>query len=129
MQHAQTRADKIALSIIDACGSEDWTYAQLNAAILGVGTGLLSTGCVSGDRVVIRLGNRADFPIAFLGCIAVGLIPVPLSMQLTQAEVLAITARIKPAAAITEDTWHIGADISVDLSALQGFYGLRTLNC
>ena len=124
MQHAQTRADKIALSIIDACGSEDWTYAQLNAAILGVGTGLLSTGCVSGGRVVIRLGNRADFPIAFLGCIAVGLIPVPLSMQFTQAEVLAITARIKPAAAITEDTWHIGAQISVDLLALQGFYGL-----
>ncbi|MFN4098503.1 MAG: class I adenylate-forming enzyme family protein [Pararhodobacter sp.] len=92
--------DRLALQIVGPEGSEDWTYAALTDAVRGIGTGLLASGLAPGDRVLLRLGNTVDFPLAFLGAIAVGLVPVPTSSQLTAPEITAMAAQVTPAAVI-----------------------------
>ena len=87
---------KIALSVVGGVQPESWTYAALEAAVLGTASGLLREGLASGDRVLMRLGNTADFPIAYLGAIAAGLVPVPTSSQLTKPEITEMTADLKP---------------------------------
>ncbi len=100
LARAGAQPDKCALSVIGTDHTEDWTYARIEAAIRGAATGLLATGLKQGDRVLLRLGNTPDFPIAFLACIAVGLIPVPTSSQLTVPEITAMAQDIAPKAVI-----------------------------
>ncbi|SDW35899.1 Acyl-CoA synthetase (AMP-forming)/AMP-acid ligase II [Ruegeria halocynthiae] len=102
LRHAQTSAEKTALSVLGPNGATDWTYCALQSAILGTGTGLLQRGLNAGDIVLMRLGNTVDFPIAYLGAIAVGLVPVPTSSQLTDAETAKIIEDLKPAAILRD---------------------------
>ena len=90
--------DKIALAILRVTGAERWSYARLTAAVRGTATGLLQSGLVPGDIVLLRLGNTVDFPIAYLGAIAAGIVPVPTSSQLTEREVAPMIAALRPAA-------------------------------
>src|SRR6056297_833635 len=92
LAHAEDTPDMIALAVLRLSGSERWSYARLKAAVLGTGTGLLHSGLRPGDRVLMRLGNTVDFPIAYLGAIAVGLVPEPTSSQLTAQEVAKMIA-------------------------------------
>jgi len=94
---AGERPDKIALAVLRLGGSERWSYAKLESAVLGTGTGLLQLGLAPGDRVLMRLGNTVEFPIAYLGAIAVGLVPVPTSSQLTAPEVAKMIDALEPA--------------------------------
>lgn len=95
--------DKIALQILRATGAERWSYARLIAAIRGTGTGLLRTGLEPGDRVLMRLGNTVDFPVAYLGAIAAGLVPVPTSTQLTAPEITRMAAIVRPKLVLAGD--------------------------
>lgn len=92
--------DKIALAVLALSGAERWSFGKLRAAALGTGTGLLEAGLKPGDRVLIRLGNTVDFPLAFLGAIAAGLVPVPTSSQLTAVEAEKLAQVIQPAAVL-----------------------------
>ncbi|MGR3713638.1 MAG: class I adenylate-forming enzyme family protein [Shimia sp.] len=97
LAHADKTPDKIALSVLGDT-VDHWTYAALKSAILGTAAGLLDAGLRPGDRVVMRLGNTVEFPIAYLAAIAVDLIPVPTSPQLTAADVSKIVTDLTPAA-------------------------------
>ncbi len=88
--------DKIALAVVKPTGAQRWSYAKLTQAVLGTATGLLETGLRPGDLMLMRLGNTVDFPIAYLGAIAAGIIPVPTSSQLTEREVSAIIDHLEP---------------------------------
>lgn len=88
--------DKMALQIIRPTGAERWSYARLLAAVQGVATGLLARGLEPGDRVLLRLGHQVEFPLAFLGAVAAGLVPVVSSAQLTRAEITPMAARVAP---------------------------------
>jgi 4-hydroxybenzoate-CoA ligase len=96
---ADRTPDKVALEVLAAPGeiAERWTYADLRSAILGTSGGLQSLGIRPGDRILLRLGNSADFPIAFFAANAIGAVPVPSSAQLTPAEFEAIRADLDPA--------------------------------
>lgn len=99
LQHADTLAAKTALRLVASDAGEtgpEYTYADLKAAVLGTGTGLLQAGLRPGDIVLLRLGNTPDFPIAYLGALAVGLVPVPTSAALTEPEVARIVAEVSP---------------------------------
>lgn len=90
-------ADRVALRVVhDAAdpsrGLESWTFRDLDEAVRATAAGLLSLGLTTGDRVVLRLGNTSDFPIAWCGCAAAGLVGVPTSSQLTTEEVEFIVA-------------------------------------
>ncbi|WP_293449711.1 class I adenylate-forming enzyme family protein [Planktotalea sp.] len=87
--------DKLALEVLGTT-LETWTYARLTKAVLGVATGLLDAGFKPTDIVMLRLGNTADFPIAYLGAIAAGMVAVPTSSALTKSEITKMAARISP---------------------------------
>lgn len=93
---AERLADKVALAVLTASGAQRWSYARLRSAILGTATGLLETGLTPGDRVLLRIGNTVEFPIAFLGSIAAGLVPIPTSSQLTEPEIASMILKVKP---------------------------------
>ena len=93
--------DATALQVLRPDGAERWTYRRLIAAVRGFGTGLLKFGLGPGDRIILLLGNDAAFPIAFLGAISVGIIPVPLSTQLTPPEIDKVLATVTPALILT----------------------------
>ncbi len=88
-----TRAtpDKTALIVVSDVAmpqqAERWTYAELDLATRRVAAGLLATGLQPGDRIMLRLPNTSDYALLFFGAIAAGLVPIPVSAQLTEAEV------------------------------------------
>lgn len=88
--------DKLALSVIGTSRASRWSYGKLTAAVRGCATGLLQAGLQPQDRVLMRLGNHASFPIAFLGALTAGLVPIPTSAQLTHREISKIAAQTRP---------------------------------
>lgn len=94
--------DKSALQVLRQTGAERWSYARLEAAVRGCGTGLLARGLRPGDRVLMRVGNGVAFPVLFLGAIAAGLVPVPTSAALTAAEIGRMAAVVGPALIVAD---------------------------
>ncbi len=90
--------DKIALAVLGPAKAERWSYAKLDRAVGGMAAGLRATGLAPGDRVLLRLANTPDFPIAFLGAIAADLVPVPTAEGLTTPEISQIAQIIQPQA-------------------------------
>ena len=109
------RADHPALIVP---GRTVLTYDQLEARIRATATGLLRLA-TPGDRVLLRLGNTPDFPVAYLACIAVGLIPVPTSAQLTEAEVATIVADLSPALTIQAPDLPAARTLQVSVEAMR----------
>ena len=97
---ADAQQHKIALVVLGAAETEEWSYGNLKAAVLGTGMGLLQAGLTPGDLLLMRLDNSVDFPIAYLGAISVGIIPVPTSSQLTEAEVAPMLDELSPKAVL-----------------------------
>lgn len=82
--------DKTALIVVsDAAAAEQaerLSYAALDIAVRRVAAGLLAEGLVAGDRIMLRLPNTSDYALLFFGAISAGLVPIPVSSQLTEAE-------------------------------------------
>ncbi|MEL6912896.1 MAG: class I adenylate-forming enzyme family protein [Pseudomonadota bacterium] len=100
LARATAQPDKIALAVLGPTRSERWSYGRLEAAVRGVGTALLEAGLGPGDQLLLRLGNGVAFPLAYLGAIAVGIVPVATSAQLTTPELDAALRDISPAAQV-----------------------------
>jgi len=71
----------------DTRGVQQLTFAQLAAQTGRFGEVLRALGVTPGDRVLIRLPNCIEYPVAFLGAMKCGAIPVPTSILLTTEEV------------------------------------------
>jgi acyl-coenzyme A synthetase/AMP-(fatty) acid ligase len=91
--------DKTALEVLSAPGvvAERWSHGELAEAVRRVAGGLAARGVGRGDRVLLRVGNSADFPLLFFGANALGAVPVPTSAELTAAELGPIVADLAPA--------------------------------
>ena len=76
------RGGKVAY--IDDAGST--TYAQLNERVNRFANALVSLGLRMEDRVLLCLHDGVDFPVAFLGCIKAGIIPIAVNTVLTKSE-------------------------------------------
>ena len=115
--------DKVALAILGPSRAERWRFADLEAAVLGMAGGLRARGLAPGDRVLLRLDNTPDFPVAFLGCIAAGLVPVPTAAGLTAPELDRIGPLIAPAAIVAAPGIALPSDpgcpVLTDLPALR----------
>lgn len=59
------------------------TYAELAERVNRFGSGLLALGLRMEDRVLIAMHDSADWPVAFLGAIRAGIIPVAVNTLLT----------------------------------------------
>ena len=99
---AKRNPDKTALSVIGPTGTRDWTFAEIEGAVRGIAAGFVQRGLSPGDIVLLRLGNTPDFPLAYLGTITAGLLPVPTSSQLTEGETARIIADLDPALILHE---------------------------
>ncbi|QDC09832.1 acyl--CoA ligase [Oceanicola sp. D3] len=97
---AEKTPDKTALVIAGAAKAQRWRYAEIRAHVAAIAGGLLARGLQPGDRVLLRLGNTVEFPLAYLGAIWAGLVPVPTSAALTVPEITAIAAELAPALVI-----------------------------
>jgi acyl-coenzyme A synthetase/AMP-(fatty) acid ligase len=129
LQRADDLPDKVALAVLTLGKAERWSFSKLKAAVLGTGAGLLELGLKPGDRVLMRLGNTVEFPIAYLGAIAVGLVPIPTSSQLTEREVASIIATTQPKLILKADGVACPAsDVHLitieDLRAMQSLPGV-----
>ena len=87
-------ADKVALLVADGDGAarERWTYGALRDAVARTAGGLVSAGLAPGGRVMLRMGNRSDFPILFLGVAAAGGVAAPTSAMLSEREAAYVAA-------------------------------------
>ncbi|RJE82760.1 class I adenylate-forming enzyme family protein [Paracoccus onubensis] len=103
LQAGASRPDKLALSVIGPSRAERWSYARLIGAVRGTATGLLQAGVRPGDRLLMRLGNTAAFPITYLGAITAGIVPIPTSSMLTMREISKIAAETDPALIVAGD--------------------------
>lgn len=107
----QALAEKPALVILHPDGEDSFTYAHLRALVLGAATHLLALGLAPGDRVLLRLANGPAFPVAFLGAIAAGLVPVPTSAELTAPEVARLAALVAPRLVLADPGLPLPDDI------------------
>jgi len=125
LAQATRLADKTALSIVGQNGSEDWSYAALQSAVRGTATGLLQLGLMPGDIVLMRLGNTVDFPLAYLGALAAGLVPVPTAAALTAPEVSKMIEMLSPKTILHDPDVACPAHAAcVPLSALRAMRNL-----
>jgi acyl-coenzyme A synthetase/AMP-(fatty) acid ligase len=92
--------DKVALAVIGPARAERWSFARLTRAVGGMAGALRAEGLRPGDRVLLRLGNTVEFPVAFLGAIAAGLVPVPTAAGLTAGEITTLARLVAPAAVL-----------------------------
>ena len=96
---ADQPADKPALIVTDGAGEtlERWSYAALREAVRRAAGGLLAAGLAPGERVMLRMGDDAGFPILFLATIAAGGVAAPTSAMLTAPEASRLAAAVEPA--------------------------------
>jgi len=88
LQAGLAAPDKTALAEPGPPRETRWRYARLTRAVRGMAGGFRAAGLRPGDRLLLRLGNTADFPIAFLGAIAADIaVPVSKLTQLTSTPI------------------------------------------
>jgi len=99
--------DKPALIVAaDATGTpaEVWSYGALEDAILRMAGGFRAAGLERGDRLLIRLENTSAYALTFFASIAAGVVPVPVSDQLSAREAGFLLADSGAAAIALEPT-------------------------
>lgn len=107
-----SRADTVAMIVEDdALGTSSITFAELAQRTDQFAQVLRNLGVKVGDRVLIRLPNSLDYPIAFLGAMKMGAISVPTSTLLT-AEEVAYLAKDSGATVLVTDAaaWNAMAE-------------------
>jgi acyl-coenzyme A synthetase/AMP-(fatty) acid ligase len=90
--------NKVALEVLGGPGpaTERWTHGALAEAVRRTAAGLAAQGLAPRQRLLLRLGNSADFPLLFFAANALGAVPVPVSAQLTAAELGPILEEVAP---------------------------------
>lgn len=115
------QADNIAMIVEDdALGTSQITFTELAHKTDQFAQLLRNLNVKVGDRVLIRLPNSLDYPIAFLGAMKMGAISVPTSTLLT-AEEVAYLAKDSGATVLVTDSaaWYaMEAQLVADLKSM-----------
>lgn len=104
--------DHVAMIVEDdALGTATITFDELARKTSQFAQVLRGLGVKPGDRVLIRLPNSLDYPIAFLGAMKMGAISVPTSTLLTAEEVAYLAKDSGAVVLVTDATaWYGMAD-------------------
>jgi long-chain acyl-CoA synthetase len=86
MLRASVEAAGAAEAIVETGGGPRLSYASLWDRAARVAGGLRAQGIERGDRVAIRLGNGADWVLAFCGTVLADAIVVPVNTRFTDSE-------------------------------------------
>ena len=112
--------NKPALQILTGSHVETWTYAGIAAAVAGLAGGFQAKGLQPGDRILLRLGNTPETPLAYLAAIWADFVPVPTSPMLTLGETEKIIAQLDPALILHDASVPCPPHANrIDLSALR----------
>ncbi len=79
-----SRATPAAMALRD--GEEAFSYAELAASVDALAGRLAHAGVRPGERVALVAENRADWVLAFLACLELGAIVVPVNVRLGPGE-------------------------------------------
>lgn len=85
MRHGK-RSEKPAY--IEAHSGKQLTFAELNDQAHRFAQGLLHSGLQPEDRVLLCMHDGVHWPVAFLGCILAGVVPVAVNTLLTSQDYL-----------------------------------------
>lgn len=124
LRHAVRLADKTALEIVSEHDAERYSYADLHRRVLRTANGFYAAGLRQGDCLLMRLGNRLEFPVAYLAAIYLGVIPVPSSAQLTTGEITKLAVRLRVDAILAEPGIALPDPLPcpvITLKQMQGF--------
>jgi acyl-coenzyme A synthetase/AMP-(fatty) acid ligase len=102
LEAGRAEPDKTALLRIGDGVTERWTFGEIRSAVTGLAGHLSSCGLAPGEKLLLRLGNDPVFPIAFLAAAAADLVPVVVSSLLTEPELAAAAAHVKPGLVIAD---------------------------
>ena len=111
-QAALEAGDRVAL----VAGDERLTWADLDRRSDHVALGLLGTGLVPGDRVLVQMGTGSAIVLAFYGCWKAGIVPVCAVPAYRAYEIGALVERSGAVAHLVE----AGAAGAFDLVAFAG---------
>lgn len=100
-RQAEARPDAVA--IVD--GDRRWTYGELQRRAEAHAAGFLALGLAPGARVVVQMGNRAEFFSTVFGLFRAGLLPVYALAAHRLAELVHIARRADAAAYVAADEW------------------------
>lgn len=104
---AAAHGTRTALIVVDggdpATARLTMTFSKIDAAVRRAAAGIRAAGVERGDRVLIRIGDGPDFPLAFFGAIAAGAVAMPLSSQLSAPELAYIARDAQPRLALLSD--------------------------
>ena len=78
------------------------TYETLHRRVDAVAAALRNLGLKRGDLVLIKMGNSAEFAVAFLAAVKLGVIPVLVNSLLTAVELTAVLEQTLPQVIFTE---------------------------
>jgi carnitine-CoA ligase len=91
----------------------DWTYAQFDALIERVASGLARQGVGPGERVHLVLANSPAFVAVWLACVRIGAAIVPSDPRSTARELALHAERVRPCVAVIGgecvDAYPVGA--------------------
>jgi long-chain acyl-CoA synthetase len=103
LSRAATEApDRLAL--VEPASARRVTWSELDAEADRVARGLNAMGLVAGYRVVIALGNRAEFVATYLGALRAGLVAVPVNPQSATGELVRMLADCGARVVVTDAT-------------------------
>ncbi|KQP31575.1 AMP-dependent synthetase [Methylobacterium sp. Leaf104] len=120
-ENARLRADKTAL-VMAGAGDDvrTLTFGEVDRAVRSIGAGLRSLGLEPGARVMIRMGNEADYVLVYFAALAAGFVALPSSPQLTEPEAAFLMENSGASVVVA------GAGHSVDPAGLGGRILLRS---
>jgi long-chain acyl-CoA synthetase len=93
-----------------ALGPLELTYAELVSSVEDMASRMGRLGVEGGDRVALLGVNSIDWVLAFLGCIQLGAIVVPLNYRLSRAELGNQLALVRPRLVLCDD--DLAGDVS-----------------
>lgn len=102
-QITERRPTATAVIAVDAAGRlERWSFERVTRDARGLAASLSAAGLRPGDRVLVLMPRVAEWQVAMLACLHLGLVPVPCVTQVSVDEVGYRIARSGSIAAITD---------------------------
>jgi long-chain acyl-CoA synthetase len=93
--------------------SWSYTYDQVRGASLQFAARLAATGIRKGEKVIVWGENRAEWVVAFWGCVLQGVIVVPIDYRASIDLVRRIRDIVRPRAVLVGDEVHADGEIGI----------------
>ncbi len=123
LQRNRSRAGKLAF--VDDV--ETLSYGQLDQQVRRVAAGLLATGLRREERVLLLMHDTCDWPVAFLGALYAGIVPVAVNTLLTVEDYAYMLQHSRAQAVLVSGALLPTLTQAMALAAGQGGHEVKTV--